>query len=111
MYVYQRVNLCRATKPHAIEFHAATPGTHSGVVVDDDLRVETDRGKSGNDQLIGLRENLQENDIFHGKIYGFRCRFSLFCQPIEMRISWGIWALTEFWMIFGDQHGQFHRNV
>ena len=32
--------------------------------------------------MIGLREKLQENPIF-GKIYGFRLRFSLFCQPIE----------------------------
>ena len=31
-------------------------------------------------QLIGSRENLQENPIFHGTIYGFRVRFSLFCQ-------------------------------
>ena len=32
-------------------------------------------------QWIGLRENLQESPIFHGKIYGFRCRFSL--KPIH----------------------------
>ena len=30
---------------------------------------------------IGLRENLQENPIFNGKIYGFRFRFSL--KPIH----------------------------
>ena len=34
-------------------------------------------------QVIGLRENKQENPIFHGKIYGFRLRCSLFSQPIE----------------------------
>jgi hypothetical protein len=32
-------------------------------------------------QWIGLRENLQESPIFHGKIYGFRLRFSL--KPIH----------------------------
>ena len=31
----------------------------------------------GISQLIGLREKLQENPMFHGKIYGFRLRFSL----------------------------------
>jgi hypothetical protein len=31
--------------------------------------------------LIGLREHLQENPIFNGKIYGFRLRFSL--KPIH----------------------------
>ena len=31
-------------------------------------------------QWIGLRENLQENPIFNGKIYGFRFQFSL--KPI-----------------------------
>ena len=34
-------------------------------------------------QFIGLREKIQENPIFHGKIYGFRLRFSLFYQPID----------------------------
>ena len=29
-------------------------------------------------------EKLQENPIFPGKIYGFRLRFYLFCQPIEL---------------------------
>jgi hypothetical protein len=28
-------------------------------------------GNTGLDQWIGLRENLQENPIFNGKIYGF----------------------------------------
>ena len=37
-------------------------------------------------QLIGLREKLQENPIFHGNIYGFRVRFSL-SRPIEWAIS------------------------
>ena len=32
-------------------------------------------------QWIGLRENLQENPIFNGTIYGFRFRFSL--KPIH----------------------------
>ena len=32
-------------------------------------------------QWIGLRENLQENPIFNGNIYGFRLRFSL--KPIH----------------------------
>ena len=27
-------------------------------------------------QWIGLWENLRENTIFNGKIYGFRCQFS-----------------------------------
>ena len=36
-------------------------------------------------QLIGLREKLQENPIFHGKIYGFRLRCSHESrQPIEV---------------------------
>ena len=35
------------------------------------------------DQLIALREKLQEHPIFHWKIYGFRLRVSLFSQPIE----------------------------
>ena len=35
--------------------------------------------------LIGLREKLQEHPILHGKIYGFRFRFSLSCQPIDTR--------------------------
>ena len=30
-----------------------------------------------NNQLVGLREKSEENPIFHGKIYGFRLRFSL----------------------------------
>ena len=34
-------------------------------------------------QLSGLGEKLQENLIVHGKIYGFRLRFSLFCQPSD----------------------------
>jgi hypothetical protein len=38
-------------------------------------------------QWIGLRENLQENPIFNGTIYGFRLRFSL--KPIH----W-IWELA-----------------
>ena len=33
--------------------------------------------------MVGSRETLEENPIFHGKIYGFRLRFSLFCQPID----------------------------
>ena len=38
------------------------------------------------DQLIGLREKItgKSHDL-HGKIYGFRLRCSLFCQPIEWR--------------------------
>ena len=28
-------------------------------------------------QLIGLREKMPENPVFHGKLYGFRLRFSL----------------------------------
>jgi len=28
-------------------------------------------GNTGLDQWIGLRENLQENSIFNGKIYGY----------------------------------------
>ena len=32
---------------------------------------------------IGLRENLQENPIFNGKIYGFRLRFSQQNQSID----------------------------
>ena len=28
-------------------------------------------------QFVGLREKIQETPIFHGKIYGFRLRFSL----------------------------------
>ena len=34
-------------------------------------------------QLIDLREKLQENPRFHGNIDGFRLRFSLFRQPID----------------------------
>ena len=34
-------------------------------------------------QLIGLREKLQENYIFPGKIGKVSCRFSLSLQPIE----------------------------
>ena len=34
-------------------------------------------------QLIGLREQVQEHPIIHGKIYGFRLRLSLSRQPIE----------------------------
>ena len=32
---------------------------------------------------IGLRENLQENPILNGEIYGFRLRCSLENQSIE----------------------------
>ena len=50
-------------------------------------------------QWIGLRENLQENPIFNGKIYGFRLRFSL--KPIHwaMLCPW-LWA-NEFktWLL------------
>ena len=34
-------------------------------------------------QWVGLREKLQENPIFNGKIYGFRLRFSCENQSIE----------------------------
>ena len=43
-------------------------------------------GPWGRFQWIGLREHLQENPIFHGKIHGFRFRFSL--KPIHWEISW-----------------------
>ena len=39
-------------------------------------------------QWIGLMEKLQENPIFHGKIYGFRFRFSL--KPIH-------WDMVNLW--------------
>ena len=39
-------------------------------------------------QLIDLREKLQEHPIFHGKIYGFRWRFSLSRQPIDSSSPW-----------------------
>ena len=45
-------------------------------------------------QLIGLRENLQENPIFHGKIYGFRLRFSH-----EKSTHWR----AELWCFFQPQ--------
>ena len=34
-------------------------------------------------QWIGLREKLQENPIFNGKIYGFRLKFSQQNQSIH----------------------------
>ena len=42
-------------------------------------------------QWIGLRELLQENPIFNGKIYGFRLRCSL--KPIHWTSEW-------FWVAF-----------
>ena len=38
-------------------------------------------------QWIGLRENLQESPIFHGKIYMVSCRFSPTNQSIEIGMT------------------------
>ena len=44
---------------------------------------------------IGLRENLQENPIFHGKIYGFQSRFSL--KPIHSNMG-----VSEKWLVYSN---------
>ena len=54
-------------------------------------------------QLIGLREILQENPIFHGKLYGFRFRFSheksTHCQnPFQKKNSHISDVLANLWI-------------
>ena len=49
---------------------AGVPPAASLVLGIDRARTATKKC-CGNSQMIGLREQLQENPIFHGKIYGF----------------------------------------
>ena len=60
-------------------------------------------------ESIDLREKLQENPIFHGKIYGVRLRFSLksthclrlnFDTPKYTKHIWRIQTTPGWWLTF-----------
>ena len=74
---------------------------------DDRTADQADWGMKPIIQWIGLRENLQENPIFHGKITLVSCRFSPTNQSIE---SWG-WGmgmginLTSFYDLVAKKGG------
>jgi len=64
-------------------------GTIPDTVVADHLKAWPSQKKMGpwgiwkyHTQWIGLRENLQENSIFDGKIHGFRLSFPNKTNPL-----------------------------
>ena len=61
-------------------YFQVTIGFNTKMIVydlDDDWGPKGTLETSIHENWIGLREDLQENPIFTGKIYGFRLRFSL----------------------------------
>ena len=56
--------------------------------------------------LIDLREKIPKKNVFHGKIYGFRERFSLSRQPIDVYIFYRLLGLK-----WSAQPMNFHRGI